>query len=154
MNDMTPDQAQAQLDRAEAARVGTDGDRRVHGLATAAFGLVVGAYVALTRVVDGTWAEYAVLGGYVVLLFGLVWWQKRAARTIPRHARRTGYLGLAGSIVLMLATVVWLNVRQAGYRAEELPDQPEQPLVLLAVALVVALPLLVAGLRIVRGPRR
>ena len=73
------------------------------------------------------------LGGYLVALVAPAFWQKRAARTVPRHAPRTGHIGLAGSVILMLASIIWLNVRQAGYlgggglRPPHNPPPPPHP---------------------------
>jgi cytochrome bd-type quinol oxidase subunit 2 len=150
MEMFTPDQAQDQLDRARNTRLATARDRQVHAVATAAFGVIVGVYVAIGRAVDGTgWAESLLLSGYALLLMVLAFWQTRAARTVPRHARRTGHIGLAGTVVLMLAAITWLNVRQSGD-----PGRPEHWWVLVLTALVVALPMLIAGHRIFHGDRR
>lgn len=151
-HDITPQQARERLERAEAATGRREADRRVHGLATAGFGLLVGAYLAVSRIVEGTAWEYVVLGVYVVLLLWLCLWQSRAARTWPRHVRRVGRLGLGASMALFVVAVVWLNVRESAALDEV--AAPESLAVLVPAGLVVALPMVVAGLVIRRGDER
>ncbi|NNM46435.1 hypothetical protein [Knoellia koreensis] len=153
MDHMTSQQAKAQLAAAQATEVTTTHDRRVHGLATAGFGVAMGAYVAVQRVVDGTSAETPLLAVYAIALLGLVTWQTRAARSVPRSSRLVGYVGLAGSFVLMMATIMWLNIRGTG-RLGGVEGQPESWGVLLLAGVVIALPMLVAGVRILRGGTR
>lgn len=148
-------QARAALEQASNAELTTDRDRRVHGLATAGFGLVMGLYVAAYRLADGHGSvEGALMGLYVVTLLGLAAWQKRAAGTVPRNARSIGYLGLAASAALMIVSVIWLNVRQGDARTAGLPDQVDAWWVYVVAAVVTALPTLVAGHLIRRAPRR
>ena len=114
-------------------------------------GVFVGAY----RLADG----HSTLGGalagfYVLAVFGLAAWQKHAARTVPRNSRITGYVGMAGSVVLMLASIIWLNVRQGGNRTAGLPDQVDAWWVYAVAAVLTALPLLAAGHIIHRVQRR
>jgi hypothetical protein len=147
-------QARAALDQAQNATLTTDRDRRVHGLATAGFGLLMGAYVAAYRLVDGSgWGEGILLGLYVVTLFSLAAWQRRAANTVPRNARRIGYVGVIGSAVLVLASIIWLNIRQAENRIAGIGDQPDHWWVYAIVGVVTSLPSLAAGHIIFYGRR-
>ncbi|WP_353950888.1 hypothetical protein V6K52_14760 [Knoellia sp. S7-12] len=147
-------QARAALDQADRIALATDRDRRVHGLATAVFGAVMGIYVAAHRFVDGQgWAESGLFGAYVVILMALAVWQRRAANTTPRGARHIGYVGLAGSAVLMIASVVWLNLRQGDNRVAGIGEQPDHWWVYAIVAVVTALPSLAAGHVIFYGRR-
>jgi hypothetical protein len=150
MDNITSQEARDQLAVAQSATVTTTHDRRVHGLATAGFGVAMGAYVAIQRALDGTGAETPLLAVYAIALLGLVTWQTRAARSVPRSSRLIGYVGLAGSFVLMMATIMWLNVRSTG-RLGGVEGQPESWGILLLAGVVIALPMLVAGARILRG---
>lgn len=148
-------QARAALEQAQSADLATDRDRRVHGLATAGFGLLMGIYVAAYRLVDGSgWGEGLLLGFYAVTLFGLAAWQRRAANTVPRNARQIGYVGVIGSAVLVLASIVWMNIRQADNRIADIGDQPDHWWVYALVGVVTALPSLAAGHVIFYGRRR
>jgi hypothetical protein len=153
MDNITSQQARDQLAAAESATVTTDKDRRVHGLATAGFGVAMGAYTALSRVVEGTTAETPVYAAYAAALLGLAAWQTTAARSVPRSSRRLGYLALAAAFVLMLATMVLLNIRGTGHLGG-VEGRPESWGVLLLAGLVIALPMLAAGARILRGGTR
>ena len=56
-------EARAALEQAGQLQLATDRDRRVHGVATAAFGILMGIYVAAYRIVDGSgWGEGLLLG--------------------------------------------------------------------------------------------
>lgn len=150
-----PQEARAAL--AEASRIGlaTDRDRRVHGGATALFGVIMGVYVAVYRLVDGTgWGEGLLMGSYVGGLIALAAWQRRAANTVPRGARTTGYVGVAGSAVLLIASIIWMNVRQGDNRIAGIDDQPDHWWVYAIVGAVTAAPSLVAGQWVARGSRR
>ena len=151
--DITPQQAREQLAEAEAATERRAGDRPVHAMATAGFGLVIGTYLALSRVVADTSWESVVIGSYVLLLVTLAGWQGRAARTWPRHARRLSWIGLRGTVVLFLAAVVGSNVVRA-HQESDATVSGGAVLALLAAGLVVALPMLVAALLIRRGEQR
>ena len=141
-----PTRARAALEQAATTRVGTDRDRRIHALATAGFGLAVGAYVSLNPPADRhTWFGGVLFALYVATLFALAAWQRHAARTVPRHSRMVGYAGLAAMGVLALGSIMWLNVRQGDNRTAGLPDQLEAWWVYVLVRVVIALPMLVAG---------
>ena len=152
MNDITPQQAREQLAEAEAATDRRGGDRRVHALATAGFGLVVGAYLAVSRVTEDTAWEIPVIALYVLLLLALAAWQTRGAHTWPRHARRTSRIGLAVTMVLFLGAVVAFNVREAQQELDGLAPTESVALLVLA-GLVVAAPMVVAAVMIDRRER-
>lgn len=146
--------ARAALDHAAGAHLGTDRDRRVHALATAGFGIAMGVFVAASRVTEGTGPGAGVLAAlYVGALVALAGWQKRAAGTVPRNSRATGYVGLGATLATMCAAIIWLNVRQGDTRRAGLPDQVDSWWTYLCAALLTALPMLVAGLLIDRQRR-
>lgn len=151
-NDAT--QARAALEQANNADLTTARDRRVHGLATAGFGLLMGIYIASYRLVDGSgWGEGILVGLYVVTLFGLAFWQRRAANTVPRNARQIGYIGIAGSAILVIASILWMNIRQGDNRIAGIGDQPDHWWVYAIVGIGSALPSLIAGHVIFYGRR-
>lgn len=150
MNDITPQQAREQLARAEAATGRRDPERRVHALATAGFGLLVGAYLAVSRISEDTQWEAVVIAFYVLLLLALTTWQTRGARAWPRNTRRTSWVGLAATMVLFLAAVMAFNVREAGQELDGVPQTENVGLLVLA-GVVVAAPMVLAALRIRRG---
>jgi hypothetical protein len=152
-HDITPQQAREQLAEAEAATGRRAGDRRVHALATAGFGLLIGGYLAVSRLVEDTSWETLAIAFYVLLLLGLAGWQARGASTWPRRARTTSWAGLGTTVVLFLGAVIALNVgdaqRDAGSAAPS-----DNVLLLVLTGLVVAAPMLVAAVLIDRGERR
>ncbi len=150
MNDITPQEAREQLAHAEAATGRRDAERRVHALATAGFGLLVGAYLAVSRVTEDTRWETVVIAFYVLLLLALTSWQTRGARAWPRHARRTSWIGLGATMVLFLAAVIAFNVREAGQELDGVPKTENIGLLVLA-GVAVAAPMVVAAVRIRRG---
>ncbi len=146
----TPDQhtarARAALEEARRPGLSTGRDRRIHALATAGFGVGMGVFVGAHRVVEGhAWGEAALLALYIAALFALALWQKRASRTVPRNARRTGYVGLGASLAAMWAAIIWLNIRQGDARRAGLPDQVDSWWIYACAGLLTALPMLVAG---------
>jgi uncharacterized membrane protein len=155
MQDITPEQARDQLVQARSVLVEDRASRRVHGLATAAFGLAVGCYVAVQQRFDGIrpWDSLAV-AGYVLVLVTLAAWQARAARVVPRRSRFISRVGLAGTVVLVLPTIVVLNIRAAARVTEGAAGGPESLWALAVAAVTIALPMLVAGLLIRRGGER
>ena len=75
---MTPEQDRAALESTPRP-AGSERDRRVHGLATAGFGAIVGAYVGITQALPrDNGAVSLITAGYVGLLIALAFWQKRA----------------------------------------------------------------------------
>ena len=153
MNDITPQQARAQLAEAEAATDRRAGDRHVHALATAGFGLLVGGYLAVSRLAEGTAWQAPAVAFYVLLLLALAAWQTRGASTWPRHARLTSWVGLGVTMLLLLAAMMAFNVREAQQEADGLVPTESVALLVLA-GLVVAAPMLVAAVLIDRGERR
>lgn len=146
MGDLTAQQASERLDRADAAPLATDRDRSVHGWATAGVGIAVGLNVVLQDIAEAhpPW-KGVTLAVYLVVLVGLAAWQTRAARTVPRHSRRLCWIGLSLTVVLMMASLAMLNV-----------SSPAVPGFWLraALAVLIALPMLVAGWLIRRADRR
>ncbi len=139
---MNPQQANDRLRDAQRVRLASGRDRTVHAVATAGFGVLVGAFVVMDRIVEaGSPANGVIVGGYVVLLLALAAWQARTARTTPRHSRRIGHFGLAGTVVLMLAGIMTLNWRQSAAPA----GTAEHWWVLLLVGVAIAFPMLLAG---------
>ncbi|GAA2739518.1 hypothetical protein GCM10009867_35910 [Pedococcus aerophilus] len=153
MNDITPQQAREQLAHAEAATTHRDGDRRVHAVATAGFGLLIGGYLAISRVTEDTSWETVVIAFYVLLLLALTRWQTHGARTWPRHAKRTNWLGLTATMVLFFAAIIGFNIREAGQELDGLAAT-ENPGLLVLAGLGVAAPMLVAAAVINRGDPR
>ncbi len=150
MNDITPQQAREQLAQVEAATDRRAADRRVHALATAGFGLAMGAYLSVYRVVDGTGWQTPALLAYVFGLLALAGWQTRAARSWPRNARRASYLGLGATVVLFMAAVMTFNYREA-QRELDGTGAGESVLLLVLAGMVTAAPMVVAALRIRRS---
>ncbi len=144
----TPEQDAARRSLAEADSTSLAGprDRRVHAVAVAGFGLLVGGYVALGRLDrqdgSGSWG----LGAYIALLVLLAAWQTRASAALPRGTRRTGWTGLAGTLVLCAVVQGWLNWREQ--------TTASGPVLLVVVSLVAALPALLAAAAVLRGNRR
>ncbi|PRY60173.1 hypothetical protein BCF74_108119 [Knoellia remsis] len=145
--------ARAALEQAQGANLSSDRDRRVHGFALAGFGLVMAAFLALSQYFDGR-AGTIVLGFYVVALFLLAAWQKRAAGTVPLGSRQLGWVGMGLSVLFMLASIIWLNIRQGDNRAAGIGEQPDAWWAYALAAVVTALPLLVTGALVARGGRR
>ena len=142
---VTPEQARAQLAASRARPLGSDGDRAVHAVGTAVFGLTTGFYMATQNLVTGT--AGIVLSCLVVAIWvAEALWVERAARTVPRRASLWSRVGIGGSLVLALVVVLpWLNLR-----AQTEPNT--WPMVLVG-ALVAAVPSLVAAAAIARGRR-
>ena len=142
--DITPREATDALQ--ETTTLDNPRDRRVHGIGTAAAGVVFAVYLVLHRLTDGSSWEDLLTVAYVVVLVGVAAWQTRAARTVPLNARRIGYVGLALSIAAIIPVLGWVNWR-------EHTGDPHL-LVVVAIASLVALPAVVAGVVIARGGRR
>ncbi len=138
-------EAQAALERARASSIDSGTGRSVHGRAAVGFGVLIGAFFALTRT-EEPWLGQAVLtAGYVLIALAIVSWQTRSARVVPRGARRLGRAGLLTTIVVMVPT---LGVLNSIYR-----DGSPPLLALVASGIVVAAPLVVAGALISREQR-
>ena len=117
MNDITPQQARAQLAEAQAATDRRAGDRHVHALATAGFGLLVGGYLAVSRLAEGTaWQAPAVV--FYVLLLVPIWF--------ARHTQGNP-VGLPLFLVAVVAAVGAITLRaHLRFAATSLPDQFER----------------------------
>ncbi|MBR7743509.1 hypothetical protein KC207_09435 [Phycicoccus sp. BSK3Z-2] len=150
MHEITPREARRRLDHLEAATANRDAERRIHALATAGFGVLMGGYLTISRVVEETRFETVALVLYVVLLGALAAWQTRGALAWPRHARRTSWLGLGGTFVLFMGAVVLFNVREVAREDGGAPG-PENVVLLVAAGVLTATPMLVAAVRIRRG---
>jgi hypothetical protein len=138
---MTPEQARAALESTPTLG-NTARDRRIHGLATAAFGALVGGYVGLYQALpEGNSARNVITAFYVLLLFGLAAWQTKNIRLWPRHSKVTGYVALGCTVMLAGIGTMALNFLESrtGVRAEV------SPLWYAVAAIVIAAPMLVAG---------
>lgn len=137
--DITPDEARRELERARP--IDHQRERRVYGWTSVAIGLAVTAYFALFYFVENTRWEGRLLWGYLALLAVVVIWQQRATRAVPRHARRIDLIGLGGTLIAMIVghgLLTWVL------------ESAELSLALvLPVAVVIGLPLIIAGLVIV-----
>lgn len=134
----TPAEAQAALHAARATRPGTGHDRRVYALGTALFGLLLGLYLAVVSAWDPHGARgYVMIACYAGLQCGIALWQKRAARTVPRGAKRLGYRGLVLSGVAALVGIMVSNAVADG--------GPISIPVSATVGVLAALPLVLAG---------
>lgn len=142
--EITPDQASDTL--RETATLDNARDRRVHGIGTAATGVVFAAYLVLHRWADASTWDDVITACYVLILLGVAAWQTRAARTVPRNARRIGYVGLGLSIVAFVPVLGWLNWL----------DHTGDPhtFAVVAIASLVAVPAVAAGVVIAVGGRR
>lgn len=149
MSAPTPQEARGLLDRADAVGLDDDGARRVHARVAVGYGVALGVFGAVAWAVAGTrWGgvvTFAVQLAYLVAIVALARHRERAARTVPRRARRVAVVGALGSGVPLLA-LLWFVF---------LGDPPTPPPLLVALAgLVIAAPAVVAGASIRRGPGR
>jgi len=109
---------------------------------TALFGVVLGAFVPLTRALDMDNGPSYLTAIYVVLAIAIATWQTRAARSVPRGAKRVGYVGLALTVVISLVCIMIANWREQ--------TTPTSAGLLVLMGVVIALPMLVAGWVIAR----
>lgn len=151
-DDLTPQEARERLARAEEADRRRGGDRRVHGLATAGFGLLMGGYLTLSRLGQGTRWETPLMAAYAALLVLLTLWQSRATRSWPRRARVVCFTGLGGTLVLFMAGVMTFNYREHQRELAGLATG-EDPLLLVLAGALAALPMVLAGIVVRRGTR-
>ncbi|MBX9246783.1 hypothetical protein ICW40_18495 [Actinotalea ferrariae] len=138
-------EAQQQLATIEGRTLASARDRRVHAVGTVVYGVTIGLLMGARNMVSESQYLLLSLVAVVVLLaeFLLV---ERAARTVPRRARRWSRIGFAASFIIALVLVTpWLNLS-----AQTAPNT--WPMVLVA-ALVTAAPSVVAGAVIARGGR-
>ncbi len=143
--EITPRQAAEALHE-PATTLDNPRDRRVHGIGTAAAGVLFATYLVLHRWVDSSPWDDVVTACYVLVLLGVAAWQTRTTRTVPRNARRTGYIGLGLSIMTFIPVLGWLNW------LEHTGDP--HPVVVVAIAALVAVPAAAAGVVIAAGGRR
>ncbi len=131
---VSPELAQAQLRNATSARIGNNRDRWIHGIATIAFGLLWGGYLAyVVRADDLGPLDIVLVVASVLVAVGIHLWTERAG-TAPRHSTRARGIGMWASFAVVLV----------------LPLVPEpsvdQPWLDLLVAGLIAAPIVLAGL--------
>jgi len=139
---MSPDEARAALEQASRTSAVAPRDRTVYAVGTALFGVVLGAFVPLTRALDLDNGPSYLTAIYVVLAIAIATWQTRAARSVPRGAKRVGYVGLALTVVISLVCIMIANWREQ--------TTPTSAGLLVLMGVVIALPMLVAGWVIAR----
>lgn len=142
MNNVTRDEASRTLQVAEAAQVTTRHDVEVHAAGTIASGVVIGAFVGIMSRDYTGFEDILIPAVYLLLIVAISWWQKRAARSVPRGARRTTNRGLAVTMILGFLGIMTVNALSS------LNGRHESPTVIMAAALgvVTALPTVIAGL--------
>src|SRR5690349_19866563 len=139
---MSPDEARAELEQASRTSAVTPRDRTIYAVGTALFGVLLGAFVALTRALHLDNGPSYLTALYLVLAIGIATWQTRAARSVPRGAKRISYLGLALTVVVSLGFMMAVNWREQ--------TTPTAPGLLVLMGVAIALPMLVAGAVIAR----
>jgi hypothetical protein len=139
---MSPDEARAALEQASRTSAVAPRDRTIYAVGTALFGVVLGAFVPLTRALDLDHGPSRLTAVYLVLAIAIATWQTRAARSVPRGAKRIGYVGLVLTVVVSLAFTMTVNWREQ--------TTPSSPALLVLMGVVIALPMLVAGWVIAR----
>lgn len=137
-------QARTALDEANTRRIGSMRDRRIHGIATALIGIILGAALAIQPESEGPTLFLLVV---IVCFIAVGAWQTRAARSTPRSTNRTAFVGIGATVVMVIAFVV---LRQT---LEVRGDELTWPL-RIGSSLLVAAPMIVAGLVIGRGGQR
>lgn len=150
-HDMSPTAQQARDQLTDHSTLTTPRDRRVHGLALAAFGLLVGGFIAVQPLVDDTSLQSVVMIGYVLVLLAVPVFQRRFAHTAPRHSTRLGFWALGATAVLSFVGVGWRGGRGAVAENAGYAGWSEQGWGLVITALVIALPCLVMAVVISRG---
>lgn len=143
-SDMSVAQAKQALGAAASVSIDRSEGRSVYALGTAGFGVLFGAYFALSR---GDWlgSSVAITAGYVVIACAIAGWQTHAARAVPKGARNVGRWGLGLTLVAMM---VALGLVSSLFR-----DGPAPTWLLPAAGLLVATPLLLAAAVIHRTSR-
>jgi len=141
--EVSPEQAREALARVGQSSPTGRSESRRYGWYLAGFGVVIGLFVAGSRAVTER-ADSSALTGllaavYFLALWGLIHQQQRKARTVPRHAKVIGYVGLGLSLVPLMVGLGWLNWM---HRDGSLTSWPQLGL----FALAISAPLLVAGL--------
>ena len=138
----SPDEARAALEQASRTSAVAPRDRTIYAVGTALFGVVLGAFVPLTRALDLGHGPSYLTAIYLVLAITIAAWQTRAARSVPRGAKKVGYVALTLTVVVSLAFTMTVNWREQ--------TTPSPPSLLVLMGVVIALPMLVAGLVIAR----
>jgi drug/metabolite transporter (DMT)-like permease len=146
MSNETTSEARARLDQAARSPLVRPRDRWVHAVATAALGPVFGLYIVLSQGLESSRPAQYVTAAFFLLVGAVTWWQTRTS-TVPRHAKRISGTAMAITVALLVAGVMALNVVDT-QRAGGVPVW-----VAVLVAVVIALPALVGGALIARGPR-
>lgn len=144
---LTPEAAAAALASASSTPAPTSPhDRRVYAVGTALSGILLGGYLGFMRGIDSRnpWFDGAVVL-YIVLVAAIALWQRRAARSVPRGAKRIGWIGLGATLAVVMVGVGLLNVAY-GRTGAPWPMAA-------ALALASAAPLLVAAYVIGRSGR-
>jgi len=114
---MSPDEARAALEQASRTSAVSPGDRTVYAVGTALFGVVLGAFVPLARALDLDNGPSYLTAVYAVLAIAIATWQTGAARSVPRGAKRVGYVGLALTVVVIALPMLvagWVVARRRG----------------------------------------
>lgn len=139
----SPDQAREQLSHGLATSLDSRGDRRTHALGTAVLGLTVGVFLCAQPLASGP-SGVALACLLVAVCAAEAVWVDRTARTVPRRARTWSRLGFGASLLAALTVALpWLNLGgQTGVVTWSR---------VLAAALGVAAPSLVAAAAIARG---
>ncbi|GAA1703956.1 hypothetical protein [Dietzia cercidiphylli] len=142
----TENRTTGELDRAEAARllaevegrppVSSTRDAQVFAWFAAVIAVVMGA--GTIAIIFSNWAMVA----YVVLLFAVIFWQRRSIGASHRGSARTYLWGVAGSGVVVLVVVTGLHVIRTTIGLT--------PWWYLLGAVLVAVPGLIAAARIAR----
>lgn len=141
----TREEARERLAASRTPTLGNPGDRLVHAISTAAIGLIICLWFAMRNMMSET-SGTVLACVYVALCFADAIWVERAARTVPRRAKLWSWLGIGASIVLSLGLVLpWLNLHAQ--------TEPNTWSMVIAGALVAALPSLIASAVIARGSR-
>lgn len=141
------EEARAALDRAESTDLDNPSDRRVHALATAAFGALVAAFTGVSQWLDDSTfrGDAPIMLGYVALLLVVAALQSRQSRTWPPGTKRLSMIGVGGSVVVSVAASLLINYLRL--------DGTVSLGTILALAVATVVPALVAGLLILRGRR-
>ena len=143
MDDITPQQARAQLDEASTTHLGDERDALRAGLGTALIGVAVGGVLAAFALTRGhPVANTLTFAAYGLVLAGAIQWMRRS-RTSPRGHARTYRVGFFATMALYALGIAW---------AFGPGESPMPPWALFGpYCVLVAAPMLVAGHRIYHG---
>lgn len=146
--------ARETLEGIERQRLGSDRDRSVFARVTMLGGILLGGYVGLLTATanDGTPRLLGILG-FAVLTGLLLLWQNSRGATVPLGARRTARIGGVVSVVVAFVGIMVVNgLANADTTASE--HQAPGALLCILLGLAVAVPAVIAGLRIGAGESR